>query len=114
MNSFDDIIIDKTELNDFGSLRQRIEDMNIWIRHLDEEIHSYHRRFWINHENMIDLAHILEKIITEFGEDRFQEIVDDYMQNERDGALKKERQMAKNAELNFEFVDLEELFSMKL
>ena len=111
MNSFDDmIIIDKNELSDITSLRQRIEDMNIWIRHLDEEIHSYHRRFWINHENMVDLAHILEKIITEFGEDNIMRIVDDYMDNERDGALKKERQLAKSAELSFDFVDLDSLF----
>jgi len=109
MNSFDDMIIDKNELNDFSSLRQRINDMNNWIDHLDEENHSYRRRLWIYYENMVDLAHIMEKIITEFGEDRIQEIIDDYMDNERHLALKKQRQMAKNAELNFEFVDLEEL-----
>ena len=39
MNSFDDFVLDKDELNDFGSLRQRIDDMNNWINHLDDEIH---------------------------------------------------------------------------
>jgi hypothetical protein len=114
MNSFDDMILDKNELNDIGSLRQRIDDMGNWIEHLDDEIHSYRRRLYINHENMVDLAHIMEKIITEFGEDRVKQIVDQYKDNERQGALRKQRMLARNAELNSDFVDLDSLFSIKL
>ena len=44
MNSFDDFKIDKNELNDIASLRERIDDMNNRIDHLDEENHSYRRR----------------------------------------------------------------------
>jgi hypothetical protein len=36
------------------------------------------------------------------------------MENEREDALQKERQLAKSAELSFDFVDLERLFSVKL
>jgi len=114
MNSFDDMLIDKNELNDFASLRQRIDDMSNWIDHLDDEIHSYRRRLYINHENMVDLAHIMEKIITEFGEDNIKRIIDEYMLNERHDALKNQRTLARNAELNFDFVDLDSLFSIKL
>ncbi len=101
MNSFDDMIIDKNELNDFSSLRQRIDDMNNWIRHLDEENHSYRRRLYVYYENMIDLAYIIEEIFKEYGEDNIKRIIDDYMDNERHFALKKERQLAKSAELSF-------------
>jgi hypothetical protein len=88
--------------------------MNNWIDNLDEEIHSYRRRLYINYENLIDLAHIMKKIMAEFGEDNILRIVDDYMDNERHDALRKERQLAKSAELSFEFADLERLFSAKL
>ena len=114
MNSFDDMIIDKNELNDFSSLRQRIDNMSNWIDHLDDEIHSYRRRLWMDYENFSIIANIMEKIIAEFGEDNIKQIVDDYMDNERDLALKKQRQMARKAELNFDFVDLDSLFSIKL
>ena len=114
MNSFDDTIVDNIELNDIASLRKRIDDMNTWIDHLDEESHSNRRRLWIYYENMVDLAHVMKKIMAEFGEDRIQEIIDDYMDNERQKALRKQRQLARNGELNFEFVDLDSLFSAKL
>ena len=114
MNSFDDTIIDKIELNDIASLKTRIDDMNNWIYHLDEEIFSNRRRLWRNFEDFVNIAHIMEKIIMELGEDRFQEIVDDYMQNERQNVLMKQRQLARNGELNFDFVDLDSLFSIKL
>jgi hypothetical protein len=88
--------------------------MSNWIDHLDEEIVSNRRRLWVYHENMVDLAHIMEKIVTEFGEDNIKRIIDDYMLNLRHDALKKQRHMARNAELSFDFVDLESLFSIKL
>ena len=114
MNSFDDWIIDKNELIDIASLRQRIDDMSNWIRHLDEEIHCYRRRLYINYENFVDLAHIMEKVMAEFVEDRIGRIIDGYFDSGRQNALKKERQLARNAELNFDFVDLDSLFSIKL
>jgi DNA gyrase/topoisomerase IV subunit A len=114
MNSFDDMILDKNELNDFGSLRQRIDEMNNWINHLDDEIHSCRRRLWMDYENFSIIANIMERIITEFGEDRIKRIIDDYMQNERQDALRKQRTLARKAELNFDFVDLDSLFSIKL
>lgn len=114
MNSFDDIIIDKNELNDVASLKARIDDMSNWIDHLDEENHSYRRRLWIYYENMVDLAHVMQKMTTKYGEDNIKAIIDDYMDNERQDALRKQRQLARNGELNFDFVDLDSLFSAKL
>ena len=52
--------------------------------------------------------------MAEFGEDRIERIIDYYFDNERHDALKKERQLAKSAELSFDFVDLDSLFSIKL
>jgi len=114
MNSFDDMLIDKNELNDIPSLRQRIEDMNNWIDHLDDEIISCRRRLWMDYENFCIIANIMDKIIAEFGEDNIKQIVDEYMLKERHDALKMQRTLAKNAELNFDFVDLNSLFSIKL
>ena len=114
MNSFDDLIIDKNELNDFGSLRQRIDQMNNWISHLDDEILCCRRRLWMDYENLSIIANIMDKIIAEFGEDNIKQIVDNYMDKDRDLVLKKQRQMARNAELNFDFVDLDSLFAIKL
>ena len=111
MNSFDDMLIDKNALNDFVSLKTRIDEMNNWIDHLDDEIISYRRRLYIDYEKIFNIANIMEKIMTEFGDKRVQGIIDDYMENERQDGLKKQRQMAKNAECNFEFVDLDTLFS---
>ena len=88
--------------------------MNTWIDHLDEENHSYRRRLWMYYEYMVDLAHVMEKIMMQFGEDNIKRIIDDYFDNERQDALKKERQLAKSAELSFDFVDLDRLFSIKL
>ena len=48
--------------------------------------------------------------MAEFGKSRVQKIIDDYMRNERHDALKKQRQLAKNSQLNFDFVDLDSLF----
>jgi hypothetical protein len=114
MNSFDDMIIDKNELNDFASLRHRIDQMNNWISHLDDEILCCRRRLWMDYENFSIIANIMDKIIAEFGEDNIKRIVDTYMDNERDFALKKQRQIARNAQLNSDFVDLDSLFSIKL
>ena len=114
MNSFNDFKIDKNELKDIASLRQRIEDMSNWIDHLDEENHSYRRRLYVYYENMVDLAHIMEKIFQEYGEDKIKAIIDQYFDNYRQDALRKERQLARNAELNLNFVDLDKLFSIKL
>jgi hypothetical protein len=88
--------------------------MSNWIDHLDEENHSYRRRLWMYYEYMVDLAHIMERIVKAYGEDNIKAIIDQYFDNERHDALKKERQLAKSAELNFDFVDLESLFSVKL
>ena len=112
MNSFDLMIKDKNALNDFASLKARIEEMINWIDHLDDEIISYRRRLWLDYENFFNIANIMEKIMAEIGEDRVQWIIDDYMySNQRQDALKKQRQLARNAELNFEFLDLDSLFS---
>ena len=56
----------------------------------------------------------MEKIMAEFGEDRVQRLIDDYMKNDRQDALKKQRQLAKDAELNFEFLDLDSLFATEI
>ena len=110
MNSFDDMLIDKNELNDVASLRQRIKDMNNWIDHLDDEIISCRRRLWMDYETFFNIANIMEKIMAEFGKSRVQKIIDYYMRNERHDALRKQRQLAKNSQLNFDFVDLDSLF----
>ena len=116
MNSFDDMIMEigKNELNDIASLRQRINDMSNWIDHLDEESHSNRRRLWLYHEYMFDLAHVMDRIMTGYGEDNINAIIDQYFDNDRQDALRKERQLARNAELNLNFVDLDRLFSIKL
>ena len=88
--------------------------MNNWIAHLDEENHSNRRRLWLYHEYMVDLAHVMEKIMTEYGEDNIKRIIDDYFDNYRQDALRKERQLARSAELSFEFADLDRLFPIKL
>ena len=54
MNSFDDMNINSNELNDIASLKKRIDDMNTWIDHLDEEIHSQRRRLWCNFEDFVN------------------------------------------------------------
>jgi hypothetical protein len=63
---------------------------------------------------MVDLAYIMEKIFKEYGEDNIKRIIDDYMDNERNSALRKERQLAKSEELSCDFVDLDRLFSIKI
>jgi hypothetical protein len=114
MNSYDDIIIDKNELNDVSNLKKRINDMNTWIDHLDEENHCYRRRLWMYFEYMVDLAHVMNRIMTEFGDDNIKRLIDQYFDNDRQDILRKERQLARSAELSFDFVDLDRLFSIKL
>jgi hypothetical protein len=110
MNAFDAMLIDKNELNDLASLKTRVDEMNNWVDHLDDEIISYRRRLWLDYKNFFNIANIMEKIMAEFGEDRVQRIIDDYMKNDRQDALKKQRTLAKNSRLNFDFVDLDSLF----
>jgi hypothetical protein len=110
MNSFDAMLIDKNELNDLASLKIRVDEMNNWVDHLDDEIISYRRRLWLDYENLFNIANIMEKIMAEFGENRVQRLIDDYMRYERHDALRKQRQLAKNSQLNFDFVDLDSLF----
>ena len=111
MNSFDLMIKDKNALNDFVSLKARVDEMKNWINHLDDEIISYRRRLWMDYENFVDIANIMEKIMAEFGSESVQRMIDDYLENERQDALKKQRELAKKAELNFDCVDFETLFS---
>ena len=111
MNSFDGMIKDKNEIIDIPNLKFRIDEMNNWIDFLDAEIVSYRRRLWRYFEDMVDVAHIMEKVMSEFGESRLQKLIDDYMENERHDVLKKQRKMAVSGNCNFEFVDLDSLFS---
>ena len=91
MNSFDDININSNEWNDNASLKKRIDDLNNWIDNLDKENHSYRRRLWMHYEYMFDLAYVMERIVTEYGEDNIKAIIDEYFDNYRQDALRKER-----------------------
>jgi len=94
-----------------ASLRQRIDQMSNWIDHLDDEIISCRRRLWLDYIKIFNIANIMDRIMAEFGEDGVQRIIDYYMRNEQQNALKKQRQLAKDSRLNVDFVDLDSLFA---
>lgn len=88
-NETDDIII---------NLKAQLWELQEQVKDQEMEIAAYQRRLFIQWEDLIDTAHVLQKIRDEIGADRLNEIYDNYVKNEKADAIQHQRELARTCE----------------
>jgi hypothetical protein len=108
-----DYVIDDTIHIDVESLEEKILWLEKFNEYFEDECVALQRRLWLNFQDMICVAHILEKFKETFGTSKVQQIIDDFMQNEKEGVLSEQLEILKKNDLKMDYLDVETLFNFR-
>ena len=90
----------KTKINEnqedrLDSLEHKIKELEQGFKEIEEENVVFSRRVWFLFNELLDASYVLAKIEKVIGAEKFKQIYDDYTENEKEGVMEYQREMAR-------------------
>jgi len=105
MNVEHEKLIDDDALN----LTAKIWELEEQVKNQENEIMAYQRRLWKQFNDLIDVRGVIREIEGILGKDRVQKIYLEYLETQKQEAMRKQRKIAETVEYGLDFEDLFDL-----
>ena len=105
---------EKTISDDVLNLTAKILNLERENELLESEISALQRLIWSNFEELIDNAYLLRIAKAELGQERYQQLYDHNVRNDRTAILENHKEKAFKGLYIFDFAEVHELLSKEI